>query len=171
MKLLNPEGREASAGEPGELVAKGPNVMLGYYKDPQATGEALKDGWLRTGDLAVQLPDGAYQIVGRAKEVIIRSGFNVYPPEVEAVLSSHPAVSQCAVVGRPTTDGDEEPVAFIAFIPGHAAEIDALKAHLTDRLAAYKRPARYVVLPSLPASPTGKILRRNLSELARDLPN
>ena len=145
----------------GELWVRGPNVMAGYYRDPAATKAALRPGgWLATGDLAAQDADGALFILGRLKELIIRSGFNVYPPEVEAALNSHPDVLQSAVVGRPVADGDEEVVAFVE--TRKDVDIGELQAWLRPRLAPYKRPSRIVFMDALPAAPSGKVLKHLL---------
>ncbi|MGI4720710.1 MAG: class I adenylate-forming enzyme family protein [Janthinobacterium lividum] len=145
----------------GELWVRGPNVMAGYYRDAAATAAALRPGgWLATGDIATTGADGTLFILGRLKELIIRSGFNVHPPEVEAALNSHPAVLQSAVVGRPVADGDEEVVAFVEA----RGEVDApaLQAWLRPRLAPYKRPSHIVFMDALPAAPSGKILKSRL---------
>lgn len=145
----------------GELWVRGPNVMAGYYRDPVQTGAALlPGGWLATGDLASMGPDGALFIAGRLKELIIRSGFNVYPLEVETALNSHPGVLQSAVVGRPLAGGEEEVVAYVE----RAGEVDAaaLQDWLQTRLASYKRPSRIVFVDALPAAPSGKILKSRL---------
>jgi acyl-CoA synthetase (AMP-forming)/AMP-acid ligase II len=167
VRLVAPGGADAAAGEPGELWVRGPNVMRGYYRNPELTREVLSpDGWLNTGDLARQDPDGALHIVGRTRELIIRSGFNVYPVEVEAVLNSHPAVVQSAVVGR-EVPGNEEVVAFVEVMPGETVTPAALLAFAGERLAAYKRPCEIVILPALPAAATGKILKGRLKEMAQ----
>ena len=116
-RLVKPGGAAVAPGEVGELHVRGPNVMRGYYRAPEATAAVIDaDGWFNTGDLA-RLEDDTLYIVGRTKELIIRSGFNVYPPEVEAVLNEHPAVVQSAVIGR-SVQGNEEVVAFVQLLPG-----------------------------------------------------
>jgi long-chain acyl-CoA synthetase len=168
VRIVGSESRDAAAGGVGELWVRGPNVMKGYYRDPQATAEAITvDGWLKTGDLARQDPDGALFIVGRVKELIIRSGLNVYPVEVESVLNSHPAVSQSVVVGRQLADGNEEVIAFVELAPGRQASPAELLAHAASQLAPYKRPTELRVLEALPASATGKVLRGQLKALAQ----
>ncbi len=167
IRIVDPAGRAVRCGETGELHVRGPNVMLGYYRAPDMTAEVLgADGWFRTGDLAREDEDGNLYIAGRTRELIIRSGFNVYPIEVEGVLNQHPAVSQSAVVGR-TVSGDEEVVAFVELRGGAAATPEDLRAFAADRLAPYKRPVEIVVLPALPATSTGKILKSKLRELAK----
>jgi acyl-CoA synthetase (AMP-forming)/AMP-acid ligase II len=166
-----------SQGAAGELWVRGPNVMLGYYKEPALTAAAIDaDGWLNTGDVARQDPDGALFIVGRTKELIIRSGFNVYPLEVETVLNAHPAVAQSAVVGRPAPDGNEEVIAYVELDPRHAASgagqqlIAELHAHLAASLSPYKCPTEIIPMQALPAAATGKILKGQLRQLAQGRP-
>lgn len=155
-------GDDVAPGEIGELWVRGPNVMKGYYNDPIATRATVTaDGWLKTGDLCRQGPDGALFLVGRCKELIIRSGFNVYPPEVETALNAHPLVIQSAVVGR-RIPGNEEVIAFVELSPGSPLDEDALKAFIHDRLAPYKRPQRIFIVPAMPASATGKIQKHHL---------
>jgi long-chain acyl-CoA synthetase len=156
-------GGPAGAPEDGELFVRGPNVMQGYYRDAAGTAAVLDaDGWLATGDLARRDPDGALFIAGRSKELIIRSGFKVYPLEVETVLNAHPAVTQSAVVGRALPDGNEEVVAFVQPAACHVAALDALAEWAAARLAPYKRPARIVLMDSLPAAANGKVLKHLL---------
>lgn len=145
----------------GEVKLRGPNVMKGYFRNPEATRAALsQDGFLSTGDLGRQDADGALHIVGRAKELIIHSGFNVYPPEVEAVLCTHPAVTLSAVVGRPR-DGNED---VLAFVTAHAPVTEAeLRAWARERMAPYKVPVRVIVAEALPQAATGKILKSSLA--------
>jgi len=162
----NPKRADVPAGESGELWVRGPNVMRGYYKNAELTARTIDaDGWLNTGDLARCDADGALFIVGRTKELIIRSGFNVYPPEVEAVLNSHPAVMHSAVVGR-AVPGNEEVVAFVELKPGEAVSPAAIAGYLSQRLTPYKQPAEIRVLPSLPVAANGKVLKQRLAELA-----
>lgn len=150
----------------GELWVRGPNVMKGYYHAPELTAEAItEDGWLRTGDLARQEADGALVIVGRSKELIIRSGFNVYPVEVEQVLNAFPNVVQSAVVGR-TVAGNEEVVAFIEPRPESGIDLKELDAYLRNNLSPYKIPSEIVLLDHLPAAATGKVLKKELQKMA-----
>ncbi|MBV7407662.1 class I adenylate-forming enzyme family protein [Maritimibacter sp. DP1N21-5] len=144
----------------GELLIRGPNIMQGYFRSPEATSEAIRpDGFFRSGDLARIDPDGTLWIMGRRKELIIRSGFNVYPPEVEAMLTRHPKVLQTAVVGRPVP-GNEEILAFVTARPGTTEDEmrDFLKAHLVG----YKVPQRVFIIDAFPAAATGKILKHKL---------
>jgi acyl-CoA synthetase (AMP-forming)/AMP-acid ligase II len=164
VKFVGLDGVEAPPGEIGELWVRGPNVMLGYYHSPEQTHAAVTaDGWLKTGDLARQDADGALHIAGRSKELIIRSGFNVYPAEVEHVLNAHPQVVQSAVIGR-AVGGNEEVVAFVELTAGATVTPAELTAWCGERLAPYKRPAEVKVLAALPAASTGKILKHRLRE-------
>ena len=160
------DGIPVGKGEIGELHVRGRNVMRGYYRAPDLTAKAIdSEGWFNTGDLARFEGDCLY-IVGRTKEMIIRSGFNVYPAEVEAVLSSHDAVVQCAVVGR-AVEGNEEVVAFVQLMPGSSVKPADLMAFINPQLTSYKRPSEIVVLDALPATSTGKILKHKLAESLR----
>jgi acyl-CoA synthetase (AMP-forming)/AMP-acid ligase II len=164
---VKPGGGAVAPGEIGELHVRGPNVMRGYYRAPEATAAVIDaNGWFNTGDLA-RFEDDILYIVGRTKELIIRSGFNVYPPEVEAVLNEHPAVVQSAVIGR-SVPGNEEVVAFVELLPGSTATSADLMAHAARQLTPYKRPSEIIALDALPAGSTGKILKHRLTETARD---
>jgi long-chain acyl-CoA synthetase len=156
-------GRDVTEEEVGELHVRGRNVMRGYYRAADLTAKAIDaDGWFNTGDLAC-FRDGCLFIVGRTKEMIIRSGFNVYPAEIEAVLSSHADVVQCAVVGR-AVDGNEEVVAFVQLLQGSLTGPAELMAHAAAQLTSYKRPSEILVIDALPATSTGKILKHKLFE-------
>ena len=168
VRIVDVAQRDVPVGDVGELWVRGPNVMRGYFRDDEATSQAiLHGGWLRTGDLGRREADGALFIVGRLKELIIRSGFNVYPGEIEAVLNAHDAVSQSVVVGRAGDDGNEEVVAFVELVAGRVADERELQAYAAANLAPYKRPAELRVLAALPASATGKVLRNELKRLAQ----
>ncbi|MCP4736624.1 MAG: long-chain fatty acid--CoA ligase, partial [Bosea sp.] len=151
-RIVNNQGAEVRPGEVGELHVRGLNVMLGYYRAPDLTAAAIdKDGWFNTGDLARVNADAELYIVGRTKELIIRSGFNVYPAEVESVLNSHGLVVQSAVVGRPV-EGNEEVVAFVQLLPGATITAADLHAYAARQLTSYKRPTEIVILEALPAA-------------------
>jgi acyl-CoA synthetase (AMP-forming)/AMP-acid ligase II len=142
--------------------------MLGYYRAPDLTAAAIDDqGWFNTGDLARVNGKGHLYIAGRTKELIIRSGFNVYPAEVEAVLNAHDRVVQSAVVGR-KVDGNEEVVAFVQLLPGASISAEDLKAYTAQLLTSYKRPTELIVLDALPSASTGKILKHKLREMANE---
>lgn len=146
----------------GELLIRGPNIMKGYYRNPEATAQAIRpDGYFRSGDLAKIDPDGTLWIMGRKKELIIRSGFNVYPPEVEAMLTRHPGVYQTAVVGR-RVSGNEEVLAFVTAKPD-VTEVD-LRDFLHAHLVPYKVPQHIFIIDQFPAAATGKILKHKLTE-------
>ena len=159
----------AGAGDgAGEVLVRGPNVMKGYFRNPEATAAALSpDGWLRTGDLGRVDAEGRLHILGRSKELIIHGGFNVYPPEVEAVLTDHPEVIQSAVIGQ-MVSGDEKVLAFCQVAPDCDLTEEALRAFVAERLVGYKRPTRIVLATNLPAAPTGKILKHKLLEAFAD---
>jgi acyl-CoA synthetase (AMP-forming)/AMP-acid ligase II len=166
-KFIGPDGREVAPGEVGELRVRGPNVMKGYYRDVEGTSDAVdSDGWFNTRDLA-KLEAGNLFVIGRTKELIIRSGFNVYPAEVEAMLKTHPAVALAAVIGR-WERGDEEVVAFVQPLPGAVLEVTDLEVFAANRLAAYKRPSRFVIMSALPMTATGKVARKELEQLFVD---
>ena len=156
---------EAPSGRPGELVMRGPQFMLGYWKEPAATAAVLRDGWYWSGDIVTRDRDGFYHVVDRRKEMIKFKGFAVAPAEVEAVLLEHPAVKECGVVGRPCEQAGEIPVAFIALRAGFA-ENSRLKEELcsfvADRLTHYKQPREVHFLDTIPKTASGKILRREL---------
>lgn len=152
----------------GEILTRGPHVMSGYFRNPEATAAAFDaDGFLCTGDLGRLDEAGNLHVAGRVRELIIRGGFNVYPPEVEAALNDHPRVIQTAVIGRRIEGGNEEVLAFCQTDdPASLTEAD-LRLHVAERLSAYKRPARIIVTTALPTSPNGKILKQQLIETFR----
>ncbi|MEU8526532.1 long-chain fatty acid--CoA ligase [Streptomyces sp. NPDC048629] len=163
LKLLGRDGIEVTRpGEIGEIAVRGHNVMKGYHGRPEATAEALRDGWLHTGDLARRDEDGWYYIVDRSKDMIIRGGFNVYPREVEEVLMTHPAVSLAAVVGVPHESHGEEVKAFVILHGGVEVTPAELVEWSREQMAGYKYPRIVEVVDSLPTTATGKILKRQL---------
>jgi long-chain acyl-CoA synthetase len=165
-RLVKPgSGGAVAPGKVGELHVRGPNVMRGYYRNPEATAAVIDaEGWFNTGDLA-RFDGNILYVVGRTKELIIRSGFNVYPGEVEAVLNDHLAVIQSAVIGRPVP-GNEEVVAYVELLPGSTATPADLMAHAARLLTPYKRLSEIIVLDALPAASTGKILKHRLADAA-----
>lgn len=168
LRRVDADGNDVGVGEVGEVLVRGPNVMKGYYHDPEQTAATLSaDGWLRTGDLGKQDEEGNLTIVGRAKELIIRSGFNVYPVEVESAINAHPDVVQSAVVGRDVTD-NEEVVAFLEVSENATLTPQALETWLRERLSPYKIPSEIVILDHLPAAATGKILKTELKRRAAE---
>lgn len=161
------QGRDASMEEVGEIWVRGSSLMDGYYGDAEATAAVMRPGgWLATGDLGCRDAAGNLTIAGRIKELIIRSGFNVYPAEVEAVLNAHPAVQQAAVVGRRTADGNEEVIAFVQARPQAQVSAEEIRSFAAQRLAPYKKPGVVIVLAQLPIGPTGKVMKRELQKLA-----
>ena len=162
MRLFGEGGAAVATGEVGEIAIRGHNVMKGYWGRPEATAEAIPDGWFRTGDLGRIDEDGYYFIVDRKKEMIIRGGYNVYPREIEEVLYEHPAVFEAAVIGMPHGELGEEVGAAVVLKPGASATPQELQQYAKDRVAAYKYPRKVWLVEALPKGPTGKILRREV---------
>lgn len=163
LRIIGPQGQDLPPGETGEIWMRGVGLMPGYFRDPEITAQVLKPGgWYASGDLGRQDADGALQVVGRLKEMIIRSGFNVYPGEVEAVFLTWPGVQKVAVAGRKTADGNEEILAFIEPKPGAQLDVQALQAHANTHLAPYKRPSAISLVAEMPMTLSGKVLKREL---------
>jgi long-chain acyl-CoA synthetase len=163
VRLVDDEGEDALLGDAGEIWVRGPNVFSGYWEEPTATANALTDdGWLRTGDVAVVDDDGYLYIVDRAKDLIIVSGFNVYPAEVEEALCEHPGVADAAVVGVAHPHSGEAVKAFVVRETGHHLEEDQLIEFCAGRLARYKCPTKITFVAELPHGTGGKLLRRQL---------
>ncbi len=170
VRFADNEGRDVRAGEVGEILVRGPNVFLGYYRAPEATKAVFTaDGWFRTGDLGYMDLSGDVFIAGRLKDIIKRSGYNVYPIDVETALNAHPSVAICAVIGRPR-GADEEVVAFIQPREGVAVERDEVIAFLAQRLASYKLPNVLEVVPLLPVLHNGKVDKAVMRRMADELP-
>ncbi len=150
-------GEDVKPGQAGEIIARGPNVMKGYWNRPEATREVLDDdGWFRTGDVGYFDADGFLFICDRVKDMVITGGENVYPAEVESVLFEHPSIAEVAVVGLPDEKWGETVVA--------VAALEELQAFATERLARYKVPRRLQLVEALPRNPTGKVLKYQLRE-------
>jgi len=164
MKIVNPDGARVEDGELGEIVVKGPNVMAGYLRNPEATAKAIHDGWLYTGDVGYVDSDGYFFIVDRAKDMIIRGGENIYPREIEEVLYTHAGVLECAVIGVPDEIRGEEVLAFVAPKPGAELDEEQLKTWAAERLAAFKVPRRFEIRSELPKTTTGKISKPPLRQ-------
>lgn len=163
MKLLDDDGNDVGPGEGvGEIVIRGDNLMKGYWNKPEATADAIRDGWFHTGDIASVDEDGYYTIVDRKKDLIIRGGMNIYPREVEEVLYTHPDVLECAVVGVPHAELGEDVGAAVSLREGASGDLEEIKQYVKDRIAAYKYPRTVWVLDELPKGPTGKILKREI---------
>jgi long-chain acyl-CoA synthetase len=162
MRLVDGDWNDVPEGEVGEIAIAGTNVMKGYLGKPEATAEVMHGEWFRTGDLARRDEDGYYFIVDRAKDMIIRGGFNVYPREIEEVLYEHPAVGTAAVIGIPHESLGEEIAAAITLKPGASATQDELRDFVKDRVAPYKYPRVIWITSELPLTATGKILKREI---------
>jgi long-chain acyl-CoA synthetase len=162
MKIFDDDDRELPDEEVGEIVVRGPNVMLGYLNQPEATAEAMKSGWYHTGDLGKRDSDGYFYIVDRKKDMLLVGGFNVYPREIEEVLYTHPAVADAAVIGTPDELRGEEAMAVVVLKPDAKATDRELIAYCRERLANYKVPRKVVFRDALPRGGTGKILKRLL---------
>ncbi len=158
VRLVDGDGKDVAAGEAGELLVRGPNVMPGYFNDPAATAAAIDaDGWLSTGDIAVRDARGNVKITDRAKDIFIVGGFNAYPAEIEGLLAAHPAVLQSAVIGVPDERLGEVPMAFVVLRPGAAATAEAIIAWCRDNMANYKVPRRVEIRDALPMNAAGKV--------------
>ncbi|MCQ9133486.1 class I adenylate-forming enzyme family protein [Streptomyces hilarionis] len=168
VRIVDDQGAEAPFGEQGEIVVRGPQVVPGYWRRPEATAETFPDGELRTGDIGFMDEQGWLYVVDRKKDMINASGFKVWPREVEDVLYTHPAVREAAVVGVPDGYRGETVKAYISLRPGADADAGTLAAYCKDRLAAYKYPRQVEILPDLPKTASGKILRRELRSRAHD---
>jgi long-chain acyl-CoA synthetase len=163
LRVVDADGAEVLAGDPGEIQVRGPNVFPGYWRDEAATRTALTDdGWLRTGDVAVLDERGELRLVDRAKDLVIVSGFNVYPAEVEEILMTHPRVTEAAVIGEPDARTGETVVAYVTLTPGPSLAPESLTAYCAAALARYKCPTRVEIVDELPHTLAGKLLRRAL---------
>jgi len=166
VKTIDDDGNETAIGEPGELCVKGPQVMRGYWQRPEDTQKSFtEDGYLKTGDIALIQEDGYIRIVDRKKDMIIVSGFNVYPNEIEDVISGHPKVVECAAVGVPDAKSGEAVKVFLVATPEGVSE-NELKEFCRERLTAYKVPKSFVFRDELPKTNVGKVLRRELRDEA-----
>jgi long-chain acyl-CoA synthetase len=162
VRCFDEHDRAVAPGERGEVVVRGPNVMKGYFENPDATADAKRGGWFRTGDIGQLDADGYLSIVDRKKDMILRGGFNVYPREVEETLMTHPAVSLAAVVGVPDERLGEEVKAFIVVKPGQSVSADELVAWARNEMAGYKYPRHVEFRDVLPTNASGKVLKREL---------
>jgi long-chain acyl-CoA synthetase len=164
MRIVGAGGEPVASGDYGEIVIKGPNVMAGYLKNPEATAESIRDGWLRTGDVGYVDDDGYFFIVDRSKDMIIRGGENIYPREIEEVIYEHPGILECAVIGVPDPVRGEEVLAIVAPRAGAELDVDELSGFAAQRIATYKLPRRFEIRAELPKTPTGKISKGPLRE-------
>ena len=168
VRIVDDQGEEVPFGEQGEIVVRGPQVVPGYWRRPEATAETFPDGELRTGDIGFMDPQGWLYVVDRKKDMINASGFKVWPREVEDVLYTHPAVREAAVVGVPDGYRGETVKAYISLRPGAETDPDEFAVYCKERLAAYKYPRQVEILPDLPKTASGKILRRELRSRSHD---
>ena len=162
LRIVDAEGRDVVRGEVGEIIARGPNIFKGYWNRPAETAEAIRDGWFYTGDLGRIDEDGYYYIVDRKKDMILVSGYNVYPIEVENVILRHEKVIDCAVIGVPDSYSGERVKAVVVLKPGAELGLEELEAYCREHLAAFKVPRLLEVRDALPKNPTGKVLKREL---------
>ena len=150
------------------MLVRGHNVMKGYYKNPEATEESIKNGWFYTGDVATKDEDGYFFIVDRVKDLVVRGGYNVYPREVEEAIYEHPGVAEVAVIGVPHEELGEEVVAAIAMEEGESATEEEIISFVQERVARYKYPRKIAFMNELPKNATGKILKRELAEVGEE---
>ena len=171
-RIVNPDDRNAQvpSDEVGELLIRGPQTMLGYWNDPEGTADVFHHGWLCTGDLALRKTNGAFQIVGRKKNLVITSGFNVYPSEVETVLRNAPAIADAAVIGIPDDRRGEVVKAFIVLAPKFIWDESAIRVWCDERLSKHKLPRVYEVVTDLPRNFLGKVIHRSLRGLSNAKP-
>ncbi|MCA1723379.1 MAG: long-chain fatty acid--CoA ligase [Thermomicrobia bacterium] len=169
VRLVDNDDCDVPTGTEGEILLRGENIMVGYWRNPEATAEALRGGWFHTGDIATVDDDGYYTVVDRKKDMINAGGFKIWPREVEEVLYRHPAVQEAAVVAIPDAYTGERPMAFVALKDGQSATADDLIAYCRAHLATFKAPRQIEFRPELPKLSTGKILRRALRDDARNL--
>jgi len=168
LRIIDEEDRDVAPGEPGEIVVKGPNVFSGYWRKPKETALARKDGWFRTGDMGRRDGDGFLYIIGRKVEMIISSGENIYPAEVERAIQSLPAVKEAAAVGMPDPKRGEVVAAFVLLKEGETVTEDEILAGLQGKIAPFKMPKRVFFVESFPRNPGGKVLKRILQKRLRE---
>jgi fatty-acyl-CoA synthase len=164
LRIVDDDGQPVPSDTPGEIVLRGPKVFAGYWRNPEATAAAIRDGWFHTGDIGLVDDDGYLFIVDRKKDVIVSGGENIASLEVERVLYEHPDVLECAVVGSPDPRWGEVPVACVVVRPGRELTAEALLATCEGKLARFKIPRRIVFVAELPRNPSGKVLKRVLRE-------
>ena len=165
LRIVDDQGADVPPGARGELWVRGPNVMAGYWNRPEETAKVLVDGWLRTGDAASRDEAGYVTIYGRQKEMIISGGENIYPAEIENALAEHAGVAEATVFGVPDATWGQRPVAFVAARPGQVLTAAELAAFLEERLARFKLPREFHLVPALPRSAAGKVLQDELRKL------
>ena len=161
-RIVDDDMNDVKPGGVGEVVHRSPQLLTGYYNDPERTAAAFKGGWFHSGDMGKKDADGYYYIVDRKKDLIIRGGMNIYPREIEEVLYNHPKVFEAAVVGVPDELRGEEVKIYVSPREGQALVAQEIQDYVEEHLAKYKWPTAIEVLPELPKGPTGKILKREL---------
>jgi acyl-CoA synthetase (AMP-forming)/AMP-acid ligase II len=164
-RVVDEMGKPVPAGEVGEMVCRGPNVMQGYYNDPQATGAAIREGWLHTGDMARMDEEGFFYIVDRKKDMIVSGGENIYPREIEEVLYTHPDIAEAAVVAMPDPTWGESGRAFVALKQGKSLNAEEVIQFCKEHLASYKKPKRVDFIAELPRNASGKVLKKELRKI------
>ncbi len=169
VSIQDESGRLLGPGEIGELCVRGGNVMRGYWKQPEETAKAIRNGWLLTGDIGYRDEQGYYFITDRKKDMILVNGINVYPREIEEVMYEFPGIKEAAVVGKPDSRKGEQPVGFVSPNDGQNVDEGALRQFLRKHLADYKVPRTIVVMASLPRNATGKILKTTLRQMPVDV--
>jgi long-chain acyl-CoA synthetase len=162
VRIGDEDGHELPAGETGEILVRGAPVMLGYWRNPEATAKTIRDGWLWTGDIGSMDDDGFLTLKDRSKDVIISGGSNIYPREVEEALLLHPAVREVSVVGQPSEEWGEDVVAFVVAKPGVKLDRSELDHHCLEHIARFKRPKSYIFEVELPKNNYGKVLKTEL---------
>ncbi|MNY26698.1 Long-chain-fatty-acid--CoA ligase [compost metagenome] len=164
VRIEGPQGHELPRGQVGEICARGPNVMLGYWNRPEETAHALRGGWLHTGDGGYMDEDGFVFVVDRLKDMVVSGGENVYSAEVENAARQHPSVADCAVIGIPSVRWGESVHIAVVLKPHARLDLEALQAHCRTLIAGYKVPRSMEVLSALPLSPVGKVLKTTLRQ-------
>ncbi len=164
VRIADDQGRALPVGEVGEVLVRGDTVMAGYWRDPEASAAALRDGWLFTGDVGSLDADGFLTLKDRSKDLIISGGSNIYPREVEEVLLAAPGVAEASVVGAPDAEWGEVVIAFVVPQPGVGLAPEQLDAFCLERIARFKRPKRYLMVAELPKNNYGKVLKTVLRE-------
>jgi long-chain acyl-CoA synthetase len=162
LRIVDEAGNDVELGDPGEIIVKGPNVFMGYWRNEDATEQVFVDGWFRTGDVAVRDDDGFIYLVDRKRDLVIVSGFNVFPSEVEHALLQNPRVKEAAVLGVPHQYRGETIKAYVVLTPGEQVTEEDLLADVRDRIARFKSPETIEIVDELPHLLSGKVLRRAL---------
>ncbi|MDR0454725.1 MAG: long-chain-fatty-acid--CoA ligase [Deferribacteraceae bacterium] len=167
IKIVDENDNEAPLNTPGELIARGPNVMRGYWNQPEESERTLRNGWLHTGDIASQDEEGYITIIDRLKDLILVKGMNVYPREIEELLYKYSGVITAAVVGIPDGEGSEIPVAYVKINPESEVTVDALKKYIRHNIASFKAPRRFIITDDIPLNAGGKVMKKELRERAK----